>query len=120
KNGRGEMSLLGDRQRLSLADPETLFRWELLAGERGLRGQAASGPQLWYVNVAGERASSPPNYALAPLAVNRPVVPVDREVTFRGDIVLSGQSSYSPPHRVRLEGAGKHIRDLPPVGGAAG
>lgn len=121
QNRRREVILLGDSQRFSWADPETLFRWELLAGELGLHDPASDDqPRLWYADVAGDRGAQLPNYGLAPLSVNRPVVPVDREVLFRSEIVLSGQKSFAPPHRLRLEIDGKAVRDLPPPGGRAG
>ncbi|MBY0231451.1 MAG: hypothetical protein K2W96_19375, partial [Gemmataceae bacterium] len=45
---------------------------------------------------------------------------VEREVRIRGALVLSGQESYQPPHRMRLEIDGKHVLDLPrPVAGKA-
>lgn len=119
QNQRREVILIGDDQRFSWADPDTLFRWELVGSELGL--PAASGrPLLWYVNVSGERDRQPPSYGLGPLAVNRPVVPVDREVTFRGELLLSGQTSFAPPHRLHLEIDGKAVRDLPPPGGKVG
>jgi hypothetical protein len=116
-----EIVLLGDNQKFGWADAESLFRWELLAGELGLSGKESdSGPRLWAVNLAGERPARLPNWALAPLRSNRPVVPVDREVTFKSDIVLFGQKSYSPPHRLWLEVDGKRVRKLPPPGGKLG
>jgi hypothetical protein len=116
-----EVVLLGDNQKFGWADAETLFRWELVAADLGLPGEpSASRPRLWAVNVAGERPGNLPNWSLAPLRSNRPVVAVDREVTFKGDIVLYGQKSYRPPHRLWLEVDGKRVRDLPPPGGKLG
>src|SRR5262249_54153526 len=119
-----EIVLLGDNQKFSWADSDTLFRWELLAGELGLAkstsGSPAPRPRLWMVNLAADRSSNPPNWALTPLRGNRPVVPVDREVTFQSDLVLFGQKSYSPPHRIRLEVDGKHVRNIAPPGAQAG
>jgi hypothetical protein len=117
-----EIVLLGDNQKFGWADADTLFRWELLAGELGLvrKEEDRAGPRLWAVNVAGERPARLPNWALAPLRSNRPVVPVGHVVTFKSDIILFGQKSYSPPHRIRLEVDGKAVRDLPPPGGARG
>jgi hypothetical protein len=117
-----EIVLLGDNQKFGWADAETLFRWELLAGDMGLSGKdgSPSRPRLWAVNLAGQRPAQLPNCALAPLRSNRPVVPVEREVIFKSDIVLYGQKSYSPPHRLWLEVDGKRVRDLPPPGGKRG
>jgi hypothetical protein len=123
QKGQREIILLSDNQRFGWADSETLFRWELLASELGLKqteGTSSPTPRLWMVNLAGERAAQPPNQALTALSCNRPVVPVDREVTFQTDLVLFGQKSYTPPHRIRLEIDGKHIRDIPPPAGATG
>jgi hypothetical protein len=118
KRGQREIILLGDGQRFGWADADTLFRWELRAGELGLRQGQEQGPgprpRVWAVNVAPDRAAQPPNWALTPLSGNRPVVPVGREVTFRTDLVLLGQRAYRPPHRLRLEVDGKWVRDLPP------
>ncbi len=123
KNDR-EIILLSDNQKFGWADAETVFRWELLGGELGLKpggeGPASPPPRLWMVNAAGERSAQPPNWALAPLRGNRPVVPVGREATFQTDLVLFGQKGYSPPHRIRLEVDGKHVRDLPAPAGRRG
>jgi hypothetical protein len=119
-----EIVLLGDNQRFGWADSDSFFRWELLSGELGVTGRLQTGPterpRLWMVNLAADRSSSPPNWAVTPLRGNRPVVPVDREVTFQSDLMLFGQKAYSPPYRIRLEVDGKHVRDIPPPGGRAG
>jgi hypothetical protein len=117
KRSEREIILLGDGQRFGWADPDTLFRWELLAGELGYNQPDSTDttprPRLWVVNLAHDRPASVPNWALAPLAGNRPVVAVERPVTFHTDLLLSGQAGYAPPHRLRLEVDGKHVRDLP-------
>jgi hypothetical protein len=113
-----EIILLGDNQRFGWADGPTLFRWELLAAN--IRGGEQIRPRIWAVNLAAGRPARLPNWALAALGSNRPIVPVDREVTFQSEILLFGQQSYSPPHRIRLEVDGKPIRDLPPPGGQVG
>ena len=121
QRGDREIILLSDNQKFGWADSETLFRWELLSSELGLKlpKEESSSPQprVWMVNLAADRSASPPNWALSPLRGNRPVVPVDREVTFQTDMVLFGQKSYTPPHRIRLEVDGKHVRDIPPPAG---
>jgi hypothetical protein len=116
KKSNRDLIVLGDGQRHGWADPDTLFRWELLANELGLKNAEPSGekPRLWVVNVYPDRQVQPPNWSLTPLVGNRPVVPVEREVTFRTDLVLSGASNFTPPHRLRLEVDGKVVRDLPP------
>lgn len=113
-----EIVFLGDGQRFGWADPDSLFRWKLKVGPLGYdKAPSASDgnrPRLWAVNVVPDRAAQVPNWALTPLTGNRPIVPVEREVTFRTDLVLLGQTEYSPPHRIRLEVDGKHVRNLPP------
>jgi hypothetical protein len=104
-----EVIVLSDGQKYGWADRDSVFRWEVLASEWGL-GQPR--PRLWVVNVATERPADPPNWSLAPLESNRPVVPVGREVTFGTAMELHGQKAYTPPHRVRLEVDGKWVRDL--------
>jgi hypothetical protein len=112
-----EIVLLGDGQRYGWADNDSLFRWELLASELGYNKPETPGalarPRLWVVNLAPDRNPNPPNWALAPLESNRPVVPVEREITLRTTLDLRGQTAYTPPHRVRLEIDGKWVRDLP-------
>jgi hypothetical protein len=111
---RREVIVLSDNQKFGWADADTLFRWELLASELGAK---ATRPRLWAVNLAPDRDAAPPNYGLAPLVSNRPVVAVDREVTFKTELLLVGQPSYSPPYKIRLEVDGKHVRDLTPPAG---
>jgi hypothetical protein len=106
-----EIVLLSDGQRHSWADEKTLLRWGLLAAELA-NERASVRPRLWYVNVDSNRKADLPNWALAPLRGNRPIVSVDREVTFRTELQLSGQTEYAPPHRIRLEVDGKPVRDL--------
>lgn len=110
-----DIILLGDGQKFGWADEDSLVRWELLAHELGLAKEAtAPRPRLWVVNVMPDRPQDPPNWALAPLSSNRPIVSVDREVVFRTELVLHGQAAYSPPHKIRFEVDGKWVRDLEP------
>jgi hypothetical protein len=106
-----EIVLLGDGQRHSWADEKTLLRWGLLANELAHEDPGIR-PRLWYVNIDTSRTADLPNWALAPLRGNRPIVPVDREVTFRTELKIAGQAEYVPPHRIRLEVDGKPVRDL--------
>ena len=111
-----EIILLSDGQRFGWADRDSQFRWSLLASELGLdRAEPPAGqirPRFWVVNVAADRNADPPNWSLTPLESNRPIVPVEREVTFRTAMDLHGQKAYTPPHRVRLEIDGQFVRDL--------
>lgn len=115
QKGNREIILLSDNQKFGWADADTLFRWELLTGE--LKAKDGIAPQVWSVNLAAARAARLPNWALGAIQSNRPVVPIDREVKFDSEIFLYGQKGYRPPHRLRLEVDGKHVRDLPPPGG---
>ncbi len=123
QNGQREVILLSDNQAFGVGDPASLFRWELLAGELGLSRPAPMDrprPRIVFIDMASGRGGALPNYAVAPLASNRPVAVAGREVRFQGALVVSGQETYAPPHRIRLEVDGKHVRDLPaPAAGAA-
>ncbi|HEY7427770.1 MAG TPA: VWA domain-containing protein [Gemmataceae bacterium] len=111
-----EIVLLSDGQRFGWADRDSLFRWSLLASELGLNQQEPPAgqvrPRFWVVNVAPLRDADPPNWSLTPLESNRPLVPVEREVTFRTAMDLHGQKAYSPPHCMRLEIDGRFARHL--------
>jgi hypothetical protein len=113
-----EIILLTDGQRQGWADPATLLRWEFLAAQEKAQAVGSTDtrdrPHLVVVNLDPDRKTNPPNWALTPLRINRPVVPAEREVLFRSDLDLRGQAKYEPPHRLRLEIDGKHIRDLKP------
>jgi Aerotolerance regulator N-terminal len=106
-----EIVILSDNQKAYWADPEALFRWELLLGELGMIRPGA--PRLRVIDLSGNRPAKVPNVALGPISASRPVVPSGREVSFRLDLLVSGQPTYEPPHRLRLEIDGKHVRDLP-------
>lgn len=112
-----EVVLLTDNQKFGWADPDALFRWELLSGELGLNRSASAGPgprpKLWCVDLSASRSGRPPNYALGPLRAGWPVLPVDREVTFRCELLLYGHQRYQKPYRIRLLVDGKPVKDLP-------
>jgi hypothetical protein len=119
KRAEREIVLLSDGQLYGWADSESLFRWELLSGELGYnREQPAGGtprPRLWVVNLAEKRTADLPSWALAPLDTNRPIVPIEREVTFRTALDIRNQpGGYAKPHRISLEVDGKWVRDLSP------
>jgi hypothetical protein len=109
-----EVILLSDGQRFGWADPDSARKWKYLKGELGWNQPSADNPlpRLWVVNLAEGRPADPPNWTLAPLRSNRPVVAVGRAVRFRTEMVLRGQEEYAPPHKVRLEVDGKYVRDL--------
>jgi hypothetical protein len=111
-----EIILLNDGQRFGWADRDSQFRWSLLANELGLdQSEPPAGqirPRIWVVNVAAERNSDPPNWALTALESNRPIVPIGREVNFRTAMDLHGQKDYTPPYRVHLAIDGKRVRNL--------
>lgn len=106
-----EIVVLSDNQKAYWADAEAMLRWELLRGELGLGRPGTL--HLRVIDLSGDRPAAIPNVALGPIAASRPVVPVEREVSFRLDLLVSGQPAYEPPHRLRLEIDGKHVRDLP-------
>jgi hypothetical protein len=111
-----DIVLLTDGQRYGWADQTTLLRWEMAATQMELNKPPDPGslgrPRVWAVNVDPNRPPDPANWSLAPLRGNRPVVPVNREVTFRTELDLHGQKQYSAPYKVALEVDGKHVRDL--------
>ena len=112
-----DVIVLTDGQRFGWSDPATLQRWEQLARQVGAgkpHGAAGPPPRLWVVNVDPHRDPDPPNWSLPPLRVNRPVVPVGREVTFRTDLTIHGQNAYTPPYSLSLEVDGELVRRLEP------
>jgi hypothetical protein len=115
-----EIILLGDGQRETWADDATLFRWEVLRSQLGyVKGGADPGkPRLWVVNVEPQRPAEVRNWSLTPLSRHGLVTPLDRDATFHTDLVLSGQTEYTPPYRLSLEVDGQLVRHLdPPRGG---
>jgi hypothetical protein len=115
---QGEIIALSDGQRYGWADGEALFHWEML--RNNLRAAAAKTdetikkPRVWVVNVAADRPTNPPNYALLPLASTRAVAGVGQRLKFKSAIAVSGEQSYEPPHRIRLEVDGKPVARLKP------
>ena len=112
-----DVIVLTDGQRFGWSDPETMQRWQQLARQLDAakpHGAAGPPPRLWVVNVDPNRDPDPPNWSLAPLRVNRPIVPAGREVTFRTDLTIHGQSAYSPPYSLSLEVDGELVRRLEP------
>jgi hypothetical protein len=115
RSGR-DIIVLTDGQREGWVDPTAMLRWDLLSTqdreERMAGTELRDPPRLFVVNVDPDRKESPPNYAVAPLRANRPVVPVGREVLFRSDIMLSTGTKYEQPHLLRLEVDGRTVRNL--------
>jgi hypothetical protein len=112
-----EIILLGDGQRFSWSDPDTLKRWQYLKGELGYANESSEEtenptPRLWVVNLASDRPADPSNWALGTLRSNRPVVSVKRQVKFRTEMILHGQEAYTPPHKVRVAVDGNHVLDV--------
>jgi hypothetical protein len=111
-----DIIVLSDGQRYGWADQTSLLRWEMAATQMELRKPEEPGalprPRIWVVNVDPNRPADPPNWSLSPLRGNRPVVPVNREVSFRTELDLHGQKQYSAPYKVSLEVDGKPVRDL--------
>jgi hypothetical protein len=111
-----DIILLTDGQRYGWADQTTLLRWEMAATQLELNKPEEPGspsrPRMWVVNVDPNRPADPPNWSLTPIRGNRPVVAVNREVTFRTELDLHGQTQYSAPYKISLDVDGKPVRDL--------
>jgi hypothetical protein len=118
-----EIILLTDGQRFGWADPEALFRWEMLATR--LRSEAAkaeaaglsrSQPRTWVVNVRrnSPNDAAPVNYTLAPLQTTRALAWAGQQLTFKSALSVSGPQEYEPPHRLRLEVDGKPAGEIAP------
>jgi hypothetical protein len=105
-----EIIVLSDNQRFGWADPSTLTSWELSKNQ--LADSKAIKPRVWVVNLAPNRPSDPPNWSLASIKASQTVVPVGWEIAFDTALVLHGQQTYSPPHRLRLEVDGTFVREL--------
>jgi hypothetical protein len=108
-----EIVVLTDGQRQGWADPRSLLQWEQLAGQLRADGRegdlGASQARVWLVNVSAPRKQgvSVPNYALEPLRPTRGLAWVGRPLKVRTGLVMSGQTTYQPPYRIRLEADGK-------------
>jgi hypothetical protein len=122
KQPEREIVVLGDGQRQGWADPDTLFRWEMLATQlrsEAAQAEAAGGPlqnpRIWAVNVRPDRQadSSPPNYALAPIQATRAVAWAGQRLKFKTALTVTGPQEYEPPHRLRLEVDGKLVGEVP-------
>jgi hypothetical protein len=111
-----DVILLTDGQRYGWADQTALLRWEMAATQLELTKPEDPGslsrPRIRVINVDPNRPADPPNWSLAPLSGNRPVVPVNREASFRTELDLHGQKQYSAPYKISLEVDGKQVRDL--------
>lgn len=110
-----EIILLSDGQRYGWSDPQHLERWRDLQKQWKAPepGSKKVRPRLWAVNLDPNRPKDLANWALAPLQTNRPIVPANREVTFRTELELFGQPEYRPPHAISLLVDGKLVRKLP-------
>jgi hypothetical protein len=104
-----DIIVLSDGQKHGWADENTLFRWKLLASL--LREGSAIAPRIWVVNLDADRPAQVPNWTLTPIRTPRPAAHVHEDIRFRTELVLFGQESYVPPHRVRLEVDGREISD---------
>jgi hypothetical protein len=117
KSAQRDIVVLSDGQKYGWADENTLFRWKLLASI--LREGAAISPRLWMVNLDADRPAQVPNWTLTTIRTPRAVAHVHEDIRFRTDLVLFGQDSYAPPHRVRLEIDGRQLPDRITVPGKA-
>jgi hypothetical protein len=117
QKGQRQILLLGDGQRFGLADPETLVRWELLRLQKSTSSRVPT--RICMIDLASQRQGQLSGLALGTLQTSRAVVPVDREVVFRSEIILSGLTTWTAP-RMRVEIDGKPIRDLAASGATLG
>jgi hypothetical protein len=117
KRSAREIIVLTDGRLQGWADSTTLARWERLAGQLKESTDPLR-PRIWLVNVGDQRsqASAVPNYALKPLRPARGITAVGQELRIKTAIAVTGQDSYQPPHRIRLEIDGQKAGDLPPPG----
>ena len=122
KRPQREIVVLSDGQRYGWADPDTLFRWEMLATQfrsEAARAEAVGGPlnqpRIWVVNVQPERKPDVPvaNYSLAPLQPTRALAWAGQHLKFKTALAVSGAQEYEPPYRLRLEVDGKPAGELP-------
>jgi hypothetical protein len=109
KSPERDIIVLSDGQKHGWADESTLFHWKLLAGL--LQHGSAIQPRLCVVNLDADRPANPANWTLTPIRTPRPVAHVHEDMTFRTDLVLFGQTSYTPPYKIHLEVDGKEIAD---------
>ncbi len=119
KAPRREIIILSDGQKYGWADEPTVLRWGLLATQLGIRPDEdpavkARRPRIVVLNLDPERKPDVPNWSLTTIRTNRVVAAVNRELTFKSDIVIHGQQDYTPPHRIRLEVDGQVVRNLEP------
>jgi hypothetical protein len=104
KNGRArrDIIILSDNQRFGWADDNSLLRWELLANTLHEQTEDKR-PQVWVVNLAPDRPTSPPNWSLAPVRASRAVASAGQQITFRTALEIRGPQEYGPPHDLRVE-----------------
>lgn len=105
-----EIVLLSDGQRHGWSDAVSMLHWEFL-GNR-LKQEAAVGPRVFAVNLMPKREKEPVNWMLTPIQASRAVASAGQEIRFRTALVLAGQESYRPPHRLRLLVDGQPQKDI--------
>lgn len=116
KQARREVIILTDLQRSGWADDRTLERWELLAQK--LRADGAKVPALRVINVAEGRPAEPGNVSLLPLRAGRTVAAANREVRFRGTLLVGGTGA-TPPAKLEIRVDGRPAGEVAQVGTAA-
>lgn len=118
-----EIVVLSDGQRMGWSDGASQLRWELMA--QSLPDERTK-PNVWVVNVAGERkVQEPPNWSLTPLRASRAVASVGQRVRFRTSLQFTGQSGSQirPPYRMRIEidnGREKETLEFPKIESTGG
>jgi hypothetical protein len=111
-----EIVIVRDRQYVGWADEATRRQWESVS--RTLRAEAASRhaagqsvPRLRIVEVGQDRTGALPNFALGPLAMSRPIVPLGQGIKFT--TTLHGASPAHSPRAVRIAVDGESSQELP-------
>lgn len=120
RSGRAQRDvvLVSDQQKHGWADERSLRDWEGFATWETSRIVSLK-PNYWVAQLAPEKDNKDkkddkpiPNWSLAHLQVSRALVTVNQEVTFNTAILLNGQSTDEPPHKLSLSVDGEHVRNL--------
>ncbi len=110
RRGERDVIVLSDGQRFGWSDPMTMQHWRQMGGQIGA---THGSPRLWVVNLDPTRDPDPPNWAIDPLRVDFPVIPVGSEATFHTALEIHGPSAYvPPPEGFSLEIDGKFVRNV--------
>lgn len=111
-----QVIVLTDRQRFGWADDKALRQWETLGTRwRDEIARPAAGevvPEVYVIDVAGERPARAPNFALAPLRTPRGMTLTGQRFTVRSALHLTGFERPTQPRRVIAEVDGAPVGDV--------